>query len=103
MAPKKNTLVVNAPAAPVTPVATVSPTPPKASSSNNPFTIFGHVWQNYLESTPQRTKLIDTFLGFLVVAGVLQFVYCVIAGNYVRLLAMDTLFSGRIAQQDPYF
>lgn len=97
MAPKKTALIVNAPAAPVTPTAT-PPTSSKASSSNNPFTIFGHVWRNYLQSTPQRTKLIDTFLGFLVVAGVLQFVYCVIAGNYVRLPATNTLSPVGISQ-----
>jgi len=37
----------------------------------------------YQDKTPQRTKLIDAFLGFLVVVGALQFVYCVLAGNYV--------------------
>jgi len=41
------------------------------------------VWKNYLDTTPQRTKLIDVFMSFLVVVGVLQFVYCVIAGNFV--------------------
>jgi len=40
------------------------------------------IWTNYLDTTPQRTKLIDVFMGFLVVVGVLQFVYCVIVGNY---------------------
>ncbi|RFU36130.1 hypothetical protein B7463_g266, partial [Scytalidium lignicola] len=40
------------------------------------------IWQNYLDKTSQRTKLIDVFMAFLVVVGVLQFVYCVIAGNY---------------------
>ena len=28
-------------------------------------------------------KLIDAFMGFLVVVGGLQFVYCVLVGNYV--------------------
>jgi oligosaccharyltransferase complex subunit epsilon len=41
------------------------------------------VWKNYVERTPQRVKLLDTFMAFLVVVGVLQFVYCVIGGNYV--------------------
>lgn len=40
------------------------------------------IWDNYQKITPQRTKLLDTFLGFLVVVGVLQFIYCIIAGNY---------------------
>jgi hypothetical protein len=42
------------------------------------------VWNNYVEKTPQRVKLLDAFMAFLIVVGVLQFVYCVIAGNYVR-------------------
>lgn len=41
------------------------------------------MWDNYVKGTPQRTKLIDVFMAFLVVVGVLQFVYCVIVGNYV--------------------
>ncbi|KAH7364523.1 putative Dolichyl-diphosphooligosaccharide--protein glycosyltransferase subunit DAD1 [Rhexocercosporidium sp. MPI-PUGE-AT-0058] len=56
----------------------------KPSNSNNqsPQEIALGIWQNYLDKTPQRTKLIDVFMSFLVVVGVLQFVYCVIAGNY---------------------
>jgi oligosaccharyltransferase complex subunit epsilon len=87
MAPKKNsasTVNTPAPSAPSAPATTVASAPSKASaSSNNPFTIFGKVYQNYTSSTAQRTKLIDAFLGFLVITGVLQFAYCVIAGNYV--------------------
>lgn len=41
------------------------------------------IWDNYVKTTPQRTKLIDVFMAFLVVVGVLQFVYCIIVGNYV--------------------
>ncbi|QIW95327.1 hypothetical protein AMS68_000845 [Peltaster fructicola] len=40
------------------------------------------VWNKYVEQTPQRTKLLDAFMAFLMVVGVLQFVYCVIAGTY---------------------
>ncbi|KAK4565252.1 oligosaccharyltransferase complex subunit epsilon [Recurvomyces mirabilis] len=40
------------------------------------------IWNSYVDKTPQRTKLLDTFMGFLMLVGVLQFVYCVIAGNY---------------------
>ncbi|CAJ2501546.1 Uu.00g043990.m01.CDS01 [Anthostomella pinea] len=38
--------------------------------------------QHYQKATPQRTKLIDAFMAFLVVVGALQFAYCVLAGNY---------------------
>ncbi|KAF7186238.1 Dolichyl-diphosphooligosaccharide--protein glycosyltransferase subunit dad1 [Pseudocercospora fuligena] len=40
------------------------------------------VWNNYVNHTPQRVKLIDFFMGFLILVGVLQFAYCVLAGNY---------------------
>jgi oligosaccharyltransferase complex subunit epsilon len=49
------------------------------------------VWTNYLQRTPQRVKLIDAFMAFLVVVGGLQFVYCVLAGNYVRCLSLTPL------------
>ena len=45
-----------------------------------------HIWDSYLKTTPQRVKLIDVFMAFLVVMGGLQFVYCVLAGNYVSLV-----------------
>ncbi|KAJ9624930.1 oligosaccharyltransferase complex subunit epsilon [Taxawa tesnikishii (nom. ined.)] len=40
------------------------------------------IWNRYVEETPQRVKLMDVFMAFLVVVGVLQFVYCIVAGNY---------------------
>ena len=43
------------------------------------------VWDSYNEKTEQRVKLLDAFMAFLVGVGALQFVYCVLAGNYVRL------------------
>lgn len=46
--------------------------------------IVTHIWNSYQQKTPQRTKLIDSFMAFLVVVGALQFVYCVLGGNYVR-------------------
>ena len=42
-----------------------------------------NIYQYYMKETPQRTKLIDAFLLFLVAAGGLQFLYCILAGNYV--------------------
>ncbi|KAL2178853.1 DAD/Ost2, partial [Thermothelomyces heterothallicus CBS 202.75] len=36
----------------------------------------------YLDTTPQRTRLLDAFMAFLVAVGALQFLYCVLAGNY---------------------
>ncbi|KAH8910883.1 defender against death DAD protein [Coniochaeta sp. PMI_546] len=44
--------------------------------------VVGNVWTHYLKTTPQRTKLIDAFMAFLAVVGALQFLYCILAGNY---------------------
>jgi oligosaccharyltransferase complex subunit epsilon len=110
MAPKKNA-AASAPAtkSSTTPLATstattaqpnepsVSVTKPvsigskSSTNSRNPQTaqeILESIWNNYVEETPQRAKLIDVFMGFLLVVGGLQFLYCVIAGNYVSPSSM---------------
>lgn len=43
------------------------------------------VWNKYVDETPQRVKLLDAFLVFLIAVGLLQFVYCVVAGNFVSI------------------
>ncbi|KAK3341514.1 DAD/Ost2, partial [Lasiosphaeria hispida] len=53
-----------------------------AASKQNWDQVVTNLVKYYQDSTPQRTKLIDAFLAFLAVVGVLQFVYCVLAGNY---------------------
>ena len=42
-----------------------------------------NVFNHYKETTPQRTLLIDAFMAFLIAVGGLQFLYCVLAGNFV--------------------
>ena len=54
---------------------------PKASVAE----ISQHILNRYFAQTPQRTFLLDAFMVYLVLVGGIQFVYCVIAGNYVRL------------------
>jgi oligosaccharyltransferase complex subunit epsilon len=89
MAPKRNAREPT-PSSTITSTGTSSvsaPSKPSSKASNNqsPGEIALGIWKNYLDTTPQRTKLIDVFMAFLVVVGVLQFVYCIIAGNYVCL------------------
>jgi len=55
--------------------------------------IFGNVLQHYLDTTPQRTKLLDAFMAFLVAVGALQFLYCILAGNYVRTPLFPSVIS----------
>jgi oligosaccharyltransferase complex subunit epsilon len=53
-----------------------------AHAKQSPAQILSNVWSHYVDETPQRTKLIDAFMAFLMVVGALQFLYCVLAGNY---------------------
>ncbi|KAF2858786.1 oligosaccharyl transferase [Piedraia hortae CBS 480.64] len=55
---------------------------PRDDSMNNFQAIAQGVWKNYVDNTAQRMKLLDAFLAFLVVTGVLQFLYCILVGNY---------------------
>ncbi|MCJ1331468.1 hypothetical protein MMC10_008159 [Thelotrema lepadinum] len=52
------------------------------SAGSSPQEIITHLWNSYVDKTPQRTKLIDAFMAFLMVVGGVQFVYCVLMGNY---------------------
>jgi oligosaccharyltransferase complex subunit epsilon len=64
--------------------STTTSSRPNSKSSNNAQDILQGVWNKYVKNTPQRTKLLDTFLAFLVVVGALQFLYVVVVGNFVR-------------------
>jgi hypothetical protein len=55
----------------------------KPKSSNDAQDILQGVWNRYVEKTTQRTKLLDSFMAFLVVVGALQFLYVVLVGNFV--------------------
>ncbi|KAL6868497.1 oligosaccharyl transferase [Trichoderma novae-zelandiae] len=44
--------------------------------------VLQNIYQYYMKETPQRTKLIDVFLVFIAAVGALQFLYCILAGNY---------------------
>ncbi|KAJ9613109.1 oligosaccharyltransferase complex subunit epsilon [Cladophialophora chaetospira] len=65
-----------------------NPAAPKAtqqstlSPRSSPQEIIIHVWNRYLQDTPSRTMLLDAFMAWLVVVGAVQFLYCVLAGNY---------------------
>lgn len=54
-----------------------------SSSGNALQNVADNLLSHYQKSTPPRTKLLDAFMAFLVAVGALQFVYCVLAGNYV--------------------
>jgi oligosaccharyltransferase complex subunit epsilon len=92
MAPKNRGHREATPAAAAAPLVATSPASPakpstKVSSNQaqNWDKVMMNIYDHYMQTTPQRTKLIDSFMAFLAVVGALQFLYCVLAGNYVRL------------------
>ncbi|KAI0852674.1 DAD family-domain-containing protein [Daldinia vernicosa] len=91
MAPKKSaTATTPAPVPATAPIAPTAPTTAPSvavakTSASGPQSINQIAWnivEHYQKTTPQRTKLLDVFMAFLVVVGGLQFAYCVLAGNY---------------------
>ena len=95
MAPKKNAAQPAPSAAATTQASTTaagsvpasSPISAPAAAKNAPANwdkVLQNIYQYYMKETPQRTKLIDVFLVFIAVVGALQFLYCILAGNYVR-------------------
>ncbi|KAJ4295991.1 oligosaccharyltransferase complex subunit epsilon [Collariella sp. IMI 366227] len=94
MPPKQRTTASARPVTPIPPTAapttttTAAQQPPVAASKPSSSSmqtwdkIVGNLTAHYRDTTPQRTKLLDVFMAFLVVVGALQFVYCVLAGNY---------------------
>lgn len=78
MSPKPRTT------APQTTTTSSSATVKSKSSGIDAQSILQGVWSNYMKKTPQRTKLLDTFMAFLVTVGALQFLYVVLVGNFVR-------------------
>ncbi|MCJ1352836.1 MAG: hypothetical protein MMC33_002820 [Icmadophila ericetorum] len=72
-----------------TTTTTKSSSSAKSSNSQSPSysgldieEILTRAWDHYNKTTPQRVKLMDVFMTFLVAVGVLQFLYCVVGGNY---------------------
>lgn len=65
------------------PIPIPTPAQPKAVAAQGGWAqVFQNLYDYYLAETPQRTKLLDVFLLFLALVGALQFLYCILAGNY---------------------
>ena len=44
--------------------------------------ILSHFWKEYSTTTPQKLKMIDVYLAFILLTGIFQFVYCLIVGTF---------------------
>ena len=56
--------------------------PPKTASSSAPSNSVQSLLKSYNDTTSPRLKLIDTFLLFLMLSGIIQFVYCILVTNF---------------------
>lgn len=59
------------------------------SPRSSPQEIAVHVWNRYIQDTPSRTLFLDVFLLYIALNGAVQFVYCILGGNYVSLSSGD--------------
>ncbi|KIL68172.1 hypothetical protein M378DRAFT_158707 [Amanita muscaria Koide BX008] len=50
-----------------------------AAAANSPLQT---LWKAYTDTTPDRLKFIDSFLLFLMLSGVIQFVYCILVTDF---------------------
>ncbi|PWO00620.1 defender against death DAD protein [Tilletiopsis washingtonensis] len=75
MPPKRT---ASGPAPPVVATAGSSSTAREAAASSPLVTL----QRSYLAHTPARLRLLDAFMAFLVLSGVLQFVYCIAISNF---------------------
>ncbi len=83
--------------------SSASAPPPRQAAPNtlsprsSPQDIAFHVWNRYLQDTPSRTILLDVFLAFIALNGAVQFVYCILAGNYVQLSILPHLLAANMS------
>lgn len=50
-----------------------------SSSSSSPLST---LYNSYVDNTPKRLKVVDAFLVFLMLSGIIQFVYCALITNF---------------------
>ena len=44
--------------------------------------VVGRFYDEYMSSTPKKLKLIDAYLGYIMLTGIVQFVYCCLVGTF---------------------
>ena len=51
-------------------------------SSDNLFTVIRRFFDEYSATTPQKLKLVDAYLAYIMLTGIVQFVYCLLVGTF---------------------
>jgi len=63
-------------------VATSTPKPAPQETSPASSNAFLTLWNAYQKQTPARLKLVDSYLVFIMLSGIIQFVYCILLTNF---------------------
>ncbi|KAI0723504.1 defender against death DAD protein [Earliella scabrosa] len=61
------------------PTSKTTPPAKPASSKQSPLL---SLWSAYYDTTSSRLKTIDAFLVFLMLSGIIQFLYCILVSNF---------------------
>lgn len=56
--------------------------PPRIKSNSTLSAIWNDFNHQYRKETPKQLQLLDGFLAYVLATGILQFVYCVLVGNF---------------------
>ena len=51
-------------------------------STEGLFSVLGRLWEEYRARTPQRLKLVDAYLAYIMATGIIQFLYCLLVGTF---------------------
>ncbi|KAL4075688.1 DAD/Ost2 [Scleroderma yunnanense] len=54
----------------------------KQSTASETSVALSAMWKSYVHNTSDRLKFIDAFLVFIMLSGIVQFVYCVLVTNF---------------------
>ena len=46
------------------------------------FSVLGKFYDEYMGKTSQKLKLIDAYLAYIMLTGIIQFVYCALVGTF---------------------
>ena len=51
-------------------------------SSDNLVTVIKRFFDEYSSTTPQKLKLVDAYLAYIMLTGIVQFAYCLLVGTF---------------------
>lgn len=52
------------------------------SAAGNLVTVLKKLYEEYNDKTPQRLKIVDSFLLYVMLTGIFQFLYCCLVGTF---------------------